>query len=138
MTRNQVVKTITEILSGNKMINSVIPNAPVNWIMWTEQPKFPNASFEIASGSYNIGRELVYNIEIWLLDKSGVDNEFEQDVSNDMHLIGADIINSLRQGFREYSIDPQVTWNKVEEKFEDYLTGVNFTFNLYIKNDFSA
>lgn len=138
MTRNQVLAEITTILEANQMLQSVVPNPPVNWINWTEQPKFPCASFEIAQGQYNAGRELVYQIEVWILDKSGVDNEFEKDVSNDMHLIGADMINVLRQGFKRYSIDTNVTWNKVEEKYEDYLTGVNFIFNLSVINEYSA
>lgn len=138
MTRNEVITEITTILEANGMIESVIPNPPVNWLMWTEQPKFPNASFDIANGQYNSGRELVYTIEMWLLDKSGVDNEFEQSVSNNMHLIGADIINVLRQGFKKYSISSNVSWTKVEEKFEDYLTGVTFTFDLSVVNDFTA
>ena len=100
MTRNEVITEITTILEANGMIKSVVPNPPVNWLMWTEQPLFPNASFDIANGQYNSGRELVYTIEMWLLDKSGVDNEFEQSVSNNMHLVGADIVNVLRQGFK--------------------------------------
>jgi hypothetical protein len=55
-----------------------------------------------------------------------------------MHLVGADIINVLRQGFKKYSISTSVSWSKVEEKFEDYLTGVTFTFDLSVVNDFTA
>lgn len=138
MTRNEVITEITTILEANGMIKSVVPNPPVNWLMWNEQPLFPNASFDIANGQYNSGRELVYTIEMWLLDKSGVDNEFEQSVSNNMHLIGADIVNVLRQGFKKYSISSNVSWTKIEEKFEDYLTGVTFTFDLSVVNDFTA
>jgi len=138
MTRNEVITEIKSILEANGMIQSVVPNPPANWLMWTEQPKFPNASFDISNGQYNAGRELVYTIEMWLLDKSGVDNEFEQDVSNAMHLVGADIMNILRQGFKQYSISTSVSWTKVEEKFEDYLTGVTFSFDLSVVNNFTA
>lgn len=138
MTRNEVITELTTILQANGMIESVIPSPPTNWLFWTEQPKFPNASFDIANGQYNAGRELVYTIEMWVIDKSGVDNEFEQSVSNNMHLIGADIINVLRQQFKQYSISSSVSWTKVEEKFEDYLTGVTFSFDLSVVNDFTA
>lgn len=138
MTRNEVITEITTILQANKMIKSVIASPPVNWLYWNEQPEFPCASFDIANGQYNAGRELVYTIEMWLLDKSGVDNEFEYDVSNAMHLVGADVVNVLRQQFKQYSISTLVSWSKVEEKFEDYLTGVTFTFDLSVVNDFTA
>jgi hypothetical protein len=138
MTYNQVIKKIKETLESHAMIKQVIPNSPVNWLFWTEQPTFPNASFEIASGGYNAGRENVYNIQLWLLDKSGVDNEFEQDVTSDMHGIGNDIVNSLRQEFNTFGIDQQISWSKIEEKFEDYLTGVQFTFNLSVVSAFGA
>lgn len=138
MTRNEVITEITTILQGNKMIKSVIASPPVNWLFWNEQPEFPCASFDIANGQYNAGRELVYTIEMWLLDKSGVDNEFEYDVSNAMHLVGADVVNVLRQQFKQYSISTLVSWSKVEEKFEDYLTGVTFTFDLSVVNDYTA
>lgn len=138
MTRNQVITELTTILEANAMLQSVVPNPPANWINWTEQPKFPCASFEISQGQYNAGRELGFQIEMWILDKSGVDNEFEKDVMNSMHLIGADVVNVLRQGFKNYSIDTNITWNKVEEKYEDYLTGVNFIFNLFSVNEYTA
>lgn len=138
MTRNEVITEITTILQANKMIKSVIASPPVNWLYWNEQPEFPCASFDIANGQYNAGRELVYTIEMWLLDKSGVDNEFEYDVSNAMHLVGADVVNVLRQQFKQYSISTNVSWSKVEEKFEDYLTGVTFTFDLSVVNDYTA
>jgi hypothetical protein len=138
MTRNEVITEITTILQANKMIKSVIASPPVNWLFWNEQPEFPNASFDIANGQYNAGRELVYTIEMWLLDKSGVDNEFEYDVSNAMHLVGADVVNVLRQQFKQYSISTSVSWSKVEEKFEDYLTGVTFTFDFIVVNDYTA
>jgi hypothetical protein len=44
------------------------------------------------------------------------DDEFEQDVTSDMHGNGNDIVNSLRQEFNTFGIDQQISWSKVEEK----------------------
>jgi hypothetical protein len=107
-------------------------------LFWTNQPEFPNASFDVQSGSLNAGRELQYNLSIWFLDKSGVDNEFERDVTSDMLGIANDFLSILRQGFKTYSIDTTIRWDKVEEKFEDYLTGVTLNFNITIASAYGA
>ena len=138
MTYNQIITELETILGNHKMLKSVIPNEPANWLFWTNQPEFPNASFDVRSGSLNAGRELQYNLSIWFLDKSGVDNEFERDVTSDMLGIANDFVSILRQGFQRYSVDTTIRWDKVEEKFEDYLTGVTLNFNITIASDYGA
>jgi hypothetical protein len=63
------------------------------------------------------------------LDKSGVEGEFETDVISDQHQIANDIIAQLRKDFT-ISIDTNITWNAISEKFEDYLSGVEFTITI--------
>jgi len=138
MTYNQIITELETILGNHKMLKSVIPNEPANWLFWTNQPEFPNASFDVRNGSLNAGRELQYNLSIWFLDKSGVDNEFERDVTSDMLGIANDFVSILRQGFKTYSIDTTIRWDKVEEKFEDFLTGVTLNFNITIASDYGA
>jgi hypothetical protein len=86
----------------------------------------------------NAGREQTYLIEMWFLDKSGVEGEFETDVVSDMHSVAADIISTLRKGSNPYTIDTSISWDAVSEKFEDYLSGVYLTFNLSIVSKFDA
>jgi hypothetical protein len=137
MTYNQAVTEIETLLSSHKMIHEVRFASPTQWINFDSVPAFPVASYVINSGSINSGRELVYNIQFWFLDKSGVDGEFETEVTSNQHAIAYDIIASLRQDTR-FVIDDQITWNAISEKFEDYLSGVELTINLSTIGAFGA
>lgn len=130
MTYNQIVKEIQTLLESHKMIHTVKFASPIEWLNWDNQPVFPLASFAINRGELNTGREQRFFIEMWLLDKSGVESEFETDVVSDMHSVAADIISTLRKGSNSYTIDTTISWDAVSEKFEDYLSGVYLTFNL--------
>ena len=138
MTYNQVVKEIQTLLESHKMLHTVKFSAPVEWLNWDNQPVFPLGSFAINRGGLNAGREQTYQIEMWFLDKSGVEGEFETDVVSDMHSVAADIISTLRKGSNPYVIDAQISWDAVSEKFEDYLSGVFLTFNLSVVSKFDA
>ena len=120
------------------MLHTVKFSAPVEWLNWDNQPVFPLGSFAINRGGLNAGREQTYQIEMWFLDKSGVEGEFETDVVSDMHSVAADIISTLRKGSNPYVIDAQISWDAVSEKFEDYLSGVFLTFNLSVVSKFDA
>ena len=112
------------------MLHTVKFSTPIEWLNWDNQPVFPLASFAINRGGLNAGREQTFQIEMWFLDKSGVESEFETDVVSDMHSVAADIISTLRKQNNPYTIDSTIAWDAVSEKFEDYLSGVYLTFNL--------
>jgi hypothetical protein len=138
MTYNQVVTEIQEALESHKMLRDVMFGSPAAWLNRDYVPAFPSASFTIDSGQLNVGREQIFTIEVWLLDKSGIDGEFEQDVVSDMHGVAYDVLQTLRQQFHEYIISASVNWSAVSEKFEDYLSGVNFTFDLNVMRKYGA
>lgn len=118
------------------MIKEVKQNTPQEWIGYNNQPLLPVACFFCSSGSIDVGRNLIYNFRIWLLDKSGIEGEFELDVISDMHQIACDIINSLRQN-KDLNIDANIGFDAISEKFEDYLSGVEFNFNLEVTGQFN-
>lgn len=138
MTYNQVVKEIQTLLESHKMLHTVKFSTPIEWLNWDNQPVFPLGSFAINRGGLNAGREQTYQIEMWFLDKSGVEGEFETDVVSDMHSVAADIISTLRKGSNPYTIDIAISWDAVSEKFEDYLSGVFLTFNLSVVSAYDA
>ena len=138
MTYNQVVKEIQTLLESHQMIHTVKFATPIEWLNWDNQPVFPLGAFAINRGGLNAGREQTYQIELWLLDKSGVESEFETEVVSDMHSVAADIISTLRKGSNPYTIDTAISWDAVSEKFEDYLSGVYLTFNLSVVSKFDA
>ena len=121
MTYKQLVTTITNLLESHAMINTVKFASPTNWINWDEQPVFPAALFAINNGLFNTGREQVYTITFWFLDKSGVEGEFETEVTSDQHSIAADIVSTLRKQSNAWTIGDSISWNAVSEQFEEYL-----------------
>ena len=78
------------------MLNTVRFASPIEWINWDDQPVFPLACFTLNSGGLNAGREQVYQINLWFLDKSGKDGEFEKEVNSELHSICADIVSKMR------------------------------------------
>lgn len=119
------------------MIKDVRFATPVEWLAWESEPILPVALYYIESGNLNIGRELTFSVQFWFLDKSGVEGEFETDVTSDQHQIAGDIINLMRQKI-SYSIDDQITWTALSEKFEDYLSGVTMTFTISTTGEWGA
>ena len=138
MTYNQVVKEIQTKLQAHPLIKTVKFAPPINWLNWDEQPIFPVACFTINSGGFNAGREQVFNIQMWFLDKSGLEGEFETDVTSDQHSIAADVISNLRKQSNSYLIDTNINWDAISEKYEDYLSGVGLTLNLNAISKFDA
>lgn len=138
MTYNQVIKTIKAILGSHAMIKSVKVASPREWLFEDSQPVFPVACFAMNSGSLNVGREQVYNLSLWFLDKSGIEREFEDDVASDQLQICADIISKLRNCANNWTIDDNITYNLISDKFEDYLSGVEVSFNMTTFSDFDA
>lgn len=138
MTYNQVIKNIKAILASHAMIKSVKGATPREWLFADSQPVFPVACFAINSGSLNVGREQVYNLSLWFLDKSGLEREFEDDVASDQLQICADIISKLRNGANNWTISDNITYNLISDKFEDYLSGVEISFDMTTFSDFDA
>ena len=120
------------------MIKSVRNATPREWLFANEQPIFPIACFAINSGSLNIGREQVYNISFWFLDKAGLEAEFEADVCSDQIQIAADIISELRNGANDFKISDSINYDLILDKFEDYLSGVQLGFDMSTISDFDA
>lgn len=137
MTYNQVSKTLRDLLESHAMIKTVKSDTPQEWIKKDEYV-FPMALYSIGNGSLNLGREQVYTIDLWFLDKSGQEGEFEEEVISDQLSICADIVSKLRLGSNPYTIDTDVTWQSVRDKFEDYMAGVQIQINLSTKSDFDA
>ena len=120
------------------MIKSVKNATPREWLFVSDQPVFPIACYSINSGSLNIGREQVYNITLWFLDKAGIEAEFEPDVASDQLGIAADIVSKLRNAANDFEIDDNINYNLILDKFEDYLSGVELTFNMNTISEFDA
>jgi len=136
MTYNQLIKKITTLLQSNVIIKSVRNATPQEWLGFEEMPVMPVALFNINNGQLNAGRDLVYSIQFWFLDKSGKDGENEQQVISDQHQLANDLVMALRQD-RTLTIDANVRWDAISEKFEDYLTGVTITFNIFTTGQFN-
>lgn len=138
MTYNQLITTLTNLLSSHAMIKEVKNASPKEWLFRDSNPSYPICCFSINSGSMNIGKEQIYNVQFFFLDKSGAEMEFEPDVISDQWQIAEDIIQMIRSTKRDYYIDDNITINAISDKYEDYLAGVEFTANIYNQRDFDA
>jgi hypothetical protein len=120
------------------MIKTAKYATPKEWLLRDEQPVYPIACFSINSGSLNLGREQIYNVQFFFLDKSGQEAEYEEDVISDQVQIASDILSLMRTGRNNYSIDDNVTFNAISDKYEDYLAGVELTINISTQNQFTG
>ena len=137
MTYNQLITTLQSLLSSHAMIKTVKHTTPKEWLQRESQIIYPCATFSINNGSLNIGVEQIYSVQFFFLDKSGLEAEYETDVTSDQLQTASDIVNLLRQKLN-LAIDDNVTFNCISDKYEDYLAGVEFTINITTESDFSA
>jgi len=138
MTYNQLISTLTSLLESHAMIKTVKNATPKEWLMREDQPLYPVAFFNVNNGSLNKGREQVYNVQFFFLDKSGLEAEFETEVISDQIGIGSDIINLIRTDRNDYYVQDGVTFNIISDKYEDYLAGIEYTLNITTQSDFTG
>ncbi len=138
MTYNQLITTIQSLLESHKMIETAKNVTPREWLLRDEQVVYPIACFSVNSGSMNIGREQIFNVQFFFLDKSGKEAEFETDVISDQMQTASDILSLMRTGRKDYSIDDNVSFNAISDKYEDYLAGVEYTINISTQNEFTG
>ncbi len=120
------------------MIETAKHTTPKEWLLRDEQPVYPIACFSVNSGTMNIGREQVFSVQFFFLDKSGKEAEFENDVISDQIQTGSDILSLMRTGRNSYSIDDNVSFNAISDKYEDYLAGIEYTINISTQNEFTG
>jgi len=138
MTYNQLIITIQSLLQSHAMIKTAKNVTPKEWLLRDEQPIYPIATFSVNSGSINKGREQVYNVQFFFLDKSGKEAEFETDVISDQMQTASDIISLMRGGRNSYTIDDNISFNAISDKYEDFLAGVELTINISTQNEFTG
>ena len=120
------------------MIQTAKHTTPKEWLLRDEQPIYPIACFSVNSGTMNIGREQVFSVQFFFLDKSGKEAEFENDVISDQIQTASDILSLMRTGRNSYSIDDNVSFNAISDKYEDYLAGIEYTINISTQNEFTG
>ena len=137
MTYNPLVKNLRTLLESHLQIKSVKFATPKDWLYRDEQPEFPICCYAINNGSLNAGREQVYSVSFWFLDKAGMEALYETEVISDQMQIAADIVSELRSN-NTYLIDTNITFEAILDKFEDYLAGVTLTFNISTISSYDA
>ena len=138
MTYNQLIKEIDAILGSHGMIKTVKNVSPTEWLKRDSDPPLPVCCFDITSGSLATGRQQVYTVQFFFLDKAGQEHEFETDVISDQWQVSEDIIQMFKSTRRDYYIDDLITINKISDKYEDYLAGVSMVINFNTQREFDA
>ena len=135
MTYNQLIRTLQSLLESHAMIKTAKNATPEEWIYRENQVEFPVCCYSVVDGSLNKGQEQVYNVQLFFLDKSGQEAEFETDVISDQLQIASDVIGIMRTGKKSYTIDDQTPFRTISDKYEDYLAGVEITLNITTTSD---
>ena len=138
MTYNQLISTLQSLLQSHAMIKTVKNLPPKEWLLKDEQVTYPVCCFNVISGTFNKGREQIYNVQLFFLDKSGAEGEFQEECISDQCSIAYDIIELMRGTKRAYTIDDSITFNTIADKYEDYLAGVEMTFNITTQSSFDG
>ncbi len=121
------------------MVKTVKNELPTEWLKKTEI-EFPVCCFVINGGSFSKGREQIYSVQMFFLDKSGKEiNEYETEVISDQVGIAYDIVELMRQGDRGFSIPDGVNFETVSDgKYEDYLAGCTINFEITTQSSFDG
>lgn len=138
MTYNQLVAEIQTLLEANPIIKTAKNVTPKEWLNRDEQPVYPICCYSLNSGQLNKGRQHIFNVQFFFLDKSGAEMEFEQEVISDQLQIANDVIETIRGTKREYTIEDVIPFNTISDKYEDYLAGIEFTTNITVTSDFDG
>ena len=64
--------------------------------------------------------------------------EFENDVVNTQISIGSYIIDQMRTGRKNYTINDAINFNVISDKYEDYLAGIEYSLNITTESGFPA
>lgn len=138
MTYNQVIATLTSLLESHAMIKTVKNCPPKEWLQKDSQPVFPVCCFTINSGTFNRGREQVYSVQLFFIDKAGQEGLFQEEVISDQVGIAYDVVELIRGTKRTYTVDDSVTFNTIADKYEDELAGCEMTINITTQSDFDG
>lgn len=138
MTYNNLITTLTELLSSHAMIKTVKNCTPKEWLNRDEQPIYPVCCFSVISGTMDKGRQQTYQVQFFFLDVSGQEAEFETEVISDQVGTAYDIVELLRLPSNAYSIDDSVPFNTISDKYEEYLAGVELTTTITTQSSFDG
>ena len=138
MTYKQIKLAIQEVLQNHAMIKKVVFNTPNEWIFREENPDFPLRCFSMNAGVLEPGYK-TFDLQIWFLDRAGVDGEFEVDVVSDQLEIANDIAGLLKQSWvNDWLIEGDFIFEVLLEKFEDFLAGVKISATLKTVNNYDT
>lgn len=138
MTYKQIKLAIQAVLQNHAMIKKVVFNTPNEWIFREENPEFPLCCFSMNAGVLEPGYK-TFDLQIWFLDRAGVDGEFEVDVVSDQLEIANDIAGLLKQSWvNDWLIEGDFIFEVLLEKFEDFLAGVKISATLKTVNNYDT
>lgn len=138
MTYQQITKKLLTLLQSHKLIREAREATPQEWIKENGEIEYTCGIFTINRGSLNVGREQVYTVTFFILDKISKEGKFEVQVVSECLQILADIISKLRNDIT-IDIEDNILYECIRGgKFEDYLAGVQTTFNITTYAEFDA
>lgn len=138
MTYNQLIEELKSRLNAHGQLKGVYNATPTEILAPEGEVDLPAVFFVVNTGVFLAGNARDRVVQMWFVDKSGQENEFEQDVSSDMEQVAGDIVEGLYNDGNDWLIDKPITFEFFRARYGDYLSGVQFTFNIETQNNADA
>jgi hypothetical protein len=134
LTLNELVKKITEIGQGHKMIKTTFYGNAFDFLATTPDARYPAMLFDLDTANFN-GQVLNVNMVFFFFDRVLAETTNELDVLNDQLLVASDIVAQLRYQLFDFVTTNQVPLVFFKEETPDILAGVRASITFEIPFD---
>jgi hypothetical protein len=134
LTLNELVKKITEIGEGHKMIKTTYYGNVFDFLAKTPDARYPAMLFDLDTANFN-GQVLNVNMVFFFFDRVLAETTNELDVLNDQLLVASDIVAQLRYQLFDFLTGGNVPLTFFREETPDILAGVRASISFEIPFD---
>jgi hypothetical protein len=134
LTLNELVKKITEIGEGHKMIKTTYYGNVFDFLAKTPDARYPAMLFDLDTANFN-GQVLNVNMVFFFFDRVLAETTNELDVLNDQLLVASDIVAQLRYQLFDFLTGGNVPLTFFREETPDILAGVRASITFEIPFD---
>jgi hypothetical protein len=134
LTLNELVKKITEIGEGHKMIKTTYYGNVFDFLAKTPDARYPAMLFDLDTANFN-GQVLNVNMVFFFFDRVLAETTNELDVLNDQLLVASDIVAQLRYQLFDFLTGENVPLTFFREETPDILAGVRASITFEIPFD---
>jgi len=138
MTLNQIIKKMTEITSGHKMVRTAKHVKAEDFIVFDyKDVEYPAVWYTLNTSSIT-GKEKTYQILVTIADIHHVENMDELEMQSDCEQIGHDLLAQVGWDLQEWKMERTANFEYFRQGQEDILAGVTFELSLKLPIIYNA